>query len=82
MAYCRGIVGWVASILMGTNAQQGILLNIIVGIVGAFVAGILLTPLLEIGTIRSKQLQPPFSAGFIRGRGKDTLIQAISDSND
>lgn len=30
-----GIVGWVASLLMNTDAQQGILLNVIVGIVGA-----------------------------------------------
>jgi len=30
-----GIVGWVASMLMGTDGQQGILLNIVVGIVGA-----------------------------------------------
>lgn len=30
-----GIVGWVASMLMGTDGQQGILLNVVVGIVGA-----------------------------------------------
>ncbi len=30
-----GLVGWVASILMHTDAQQGILLNVLVGIVGA-----------------------------------------------
>jgi uncharacterized membrane protein YeaQ/YmgE (transglycosylase-associated protein family) len=36
-----GIVGWLASIVMRTNAQQGILLNIIVGIVGAFLAGLI-----------------------------------------
>ncbi len=30
-----GIVGWVASLLMGTDAQQGLLLNIVVGIIGA-----------------------------------------------
>lgn len=36
-----GIVGWLASIVMRTNAQQGILLNIIVGIVGAFIAGLI-----------------------------------------
>ncbi len=30
-----GILGWLASIVMRTNAQQGILLNIVVGIVGA-----------------------------------------------
>ena len=29
-----GIVGWLASIVMKTNAQQGIFLNVIVGIVG------------------------------------------------
>ena len=30
-----GLVGWVASMLMGTDGQQGILLNVIVGVVGA-----------------------------------------------
>jgi len=30
-----GLVGWIASILMKTDAQQGIFLNIVVGIVGA-----------------------------------------------
>lgn len=34
-----GLVGWIASKIMGTDAQQGILLNIIVGIVGAFIGG-------------------------------------------
>ena len=37
-----GVVGWLASMVMRTNAQQGIILNIIVGIVGAFLAGLLL----------------------------------------
>jgi uncharacterized membrane protein YeaQ/YmgE (transglycosylase-associated protein family) len=37
-----GIVGWLASIVMRTDAQQGILLNIVVGIVGAFLAGLIL----------------------------------------
>jgi uncharacterized membrane protein YeaQ/YmgE (transglycosylase-associated protein family) len=46
-----GLLGWIASIMMGTNAQQGMLLNIVVGVVGAFLAGMLLTPLLGIGTI-------------------------------
>ena len=35
-----GIIGWLASIVMRTDAQQGILLNIVVGIVGAFLAGL------------------------------------------
>jgi uncharacterized membrane protein YeaQ/YmgE (transglycosylase-associated protein family) len=37
-----GVVGWLASIIMRTDAQQGILLNIVVGIVGAFLAGLIL----------------------------------------
>lgn len=46
-----GIIGWLASIVMRTNAQQGMLLNIIVGIVGAFLGGFLLAPLFGAGTI-------------------------------
>ena len=34
-----GIVGWLASIVMRTDAQQGIILNVVVGIVGAVIAG-------------------------------------------
>ena len=34
-----GVVGWLASIIMRTDAQQGILLNIVVGVVGAFLGG-------------------------------------------
>jgi len=40
-----GIIGWLASIIMRTDGQQGIVLNVVVGIVGALVAGFLLTPL-------------------------------------
>lgn len=36
-----GVVGWLASMVMRTDAQQGIFLNIVVGIVGAFIAGLL-----------------------------------------
>lgn len=52
-----GLIGWVASIVMRTNAQQGILLNIVVGIVGALLAGFLLSPLFGIPNI----LQGSFS---------------------
>jgi uncharacterized membrane protein YeaQ/YmgE (transglycosylase-associated protein family) len=34
-----GVVGWLASIVMRTNAQMGILANVIVGIVGSFLGG-------------------------------------------
>jgi uncharacterized membrane protein YeaQ/YmgE (transglycosylase-associated protein family) len=46
-----GILGWLASIVMRTDGQQGILLNIIVGIIGAFLGGFLLAPLFGTGTI-------------------------------
>ena len=40
-----GIIGWLASLVMRTDAQQGIILNVIVGIVGALLGGWFLTPL-------------------------------------
>lgn len=46
-----GILGWLASKVMRTDAQQGVLLNIVVGIVGAVVAGALINPLIGGGTI-------------------------------
>jgi uncharacterized membrane protein YeaQ/YmgE (transglycosylase-associated protein family) len=52
-------VGWVASIVMGTNGQQGVLLNVIVGIVGAFVAGLVLSPLFGIATINQNNFSLP-----------------------
>jgi uncharacterized membrane protein YeaQ/YmgE (transglycosylase-associated protein family) len=42
------LVGWLASLVMRTDAQQGALLNIVVGIVGAFLGGLLFN-LLGIG---------------------------------
>ena len=36
-----GIIGWLASMVMRTDAQQSILLNIVVGIVGAFIGGMI-----------------------------------------
>ena len=46
-----GVVGWLASIIMRTDGQQGILLNVVVGIVGALLAGFVVSPMLGIGTI-------------------------------
>lgn len=45
------LVGYVASRIMHTNSQQGLLLDIVVGIVGAFLAGYFISPLLGVGTI-------------------------------
>jgi uncharacterized membrane protein YeaQ/YmgE (transglycosylase-associated protein family) len=46
-----GLIGWVASLIMRTDAQQGIVLNVVVGIVGALLAGWFLSPLLGIPSI-------------------------------
>lgn len=46
-----GILGWLASIVMRTDAQQGIFLNVVVGIVGAMLGGFLLAPLIGGGSI-------------------------------
>ena len=46
-----GIVGWLASLIMRTDGQQGVILNVVVGIVGALLAGWLISPLVGVGTI-------------------------------
>ena len=46
-----GVIGWLASIIMRTDAQQGIFLNIIVGIVGSLLGGFLLAPLIGGGNL-------------------------------
>lgn len=46
-----GILGWLASMVMKTDAQQDILLNVVVGIIGALLGGWLISPLLGAGTI-------------------------------
>jgi uncharacterized membrane protein YeaQ/YmgE (transglycosylase-associated protein family) len=56
-----GILGWIASMIMRTNAQQGLLLNVLVGIVGALLGGWLLAPLFGTGTIN----QSDFSVGSL-----------------
>ncbi|PZO90271.1 MAG: GlsB/YeaQ/YmgE family stress response membrane protein [Sphingomonas sanxanigenens] len=47
-----GVIGWLASLIMRTDAQQGIILNIVVGIVGAFVGGLIFSG----GTINNAPL--------------------------
>ena len=56
-----GLIGWVASMIMRTDGQQGIFLNIVVGIVGAFLGGWLISPLVGVPTIN----QNAFSVGAL-----------------
>jgi uncharacterized membrane protein YeaQ/YmgE (transglycosylase-associated protein family) len=52
------IVGYLASRIMKTNSQQGLLLDIVVGVVGAFLAGYFISPLLGVGTINDAVTVP------------------------
>jgi uncharacterized membrane protein YeaQ/YmgE (transglycosylase-associated protein family) len=45
------VIGWLASMIMRRDANQGFLLDIVVGIVGSFLGGLLLAPLFGTGTI-------------------------------
>jgi uncharacterized membrane protein YeaQ/YmgE (transglycosylase-associated protein family) len=54
-----GLVGWVASMIMRTNAQQGMLLNIVVGIVGAMIAGWFVAPMVGVPTINQGNFSLP-----------------------
>ena len=56
-----GIVGWLASLLMRTDARQGIFLNVVVGIVGAMLAGFFISPMVGMPTIN----QGSFSFGSL-----------------
>lgn len=46
-----GVIGWLASMVMKTDSQQGILLNVVVGVVGALIAGWVISPLVGSATI-------------------------------
>ena len=52
-----GLVGWVASMLM--NSREGIIMNIVVGIVGAMLGGWLISPLVGVGTINQNNFSLP-----------------------
>lgn len=54
-----GVIGWLASMLMKTNDQQGMFLNIVVGIIGAMLAGWFISPMLGVGTINQNNFSLP-----------------------
>ncbi len=56
-----GFLGWLASMIMHTDGRQGTLLDIVVGVVGAALAGWLISPLVGVGTIN----QGNFSFGAL-----------------
>lgn len=69
-----GLIGWVASIVMRTDGQQGMLLNVVVGIIGSLLGGWLLSPLVGVSTIN----QGNFSlAGLLVSLAGAVILLAI-----
>lgn len=56
-----GLIGWLASLIMRTDAQQGLLLNIVVGVIGALIGGWIISPMVGVPTIN----QNAFSVGAL-----------------
>jgi uncharacterized membrane protein YeaQ/YmgE (transglycosylase-associated protein family) len=54
-----GIIGWLASMVMKTDKQQGVIMNVVVGIVGALLGGLLIAPLFGSGTINRGDFSVP-----------------------
>ena len=69
------VVGWVASVIMRTNSQQGLVIDIIVGIVGAFIGGYFLSPIFGVGTINQNNFSLP--ALFVSLLGAIILLAII-----
>ena len=69
-----GIIGWVAGLIMHSNL--GLLLDIVVGIVGAFLAGLLLSPLFGVNTINQGNFSLP--ALFVSLVGAIVLLAIVN----
>lgn len=54
-----GLIGWLASLLMRTDGQQGMFLNVVVGIIGAMLGGWFISPLVGVGTINQDNFSLP-----------------------
>lgn len=71
-----GVIGWLASILMKTDSQQGIVLNVIVGVVGAVLGGLIISPLVGISTINQGNFSlPAILVSFV---GAAILLAVVS----
>jgi uncharacterized membrane protein YeaQ/YmgE (transglycosylase-associated protein family) len=69
------VIGWVASLIMKTNSRQGLISDIIVGIVGAFVGGYFLSPLFNVSTINEGNFSIP---ALLVSLGGAIILLAIS----
>lgn len=71
-----GVIGWLASMLMKTNDQQGMFLNVVVGIVGAMLAGWFISPMIGVATINDNNFSLP--ALFVSFIGAAVLLAIVN----
>ncbi|RVT90124.1 GlsB/YeaQ/YmgE family stress response membrane protein [Sphingomonas crocodyli] len=71
-----GLIGWVASIVMRTDGQQGIVLNVVVGIVGALLAGFIITPFIGGAPITSGMIS--LQSIFVSFLGAVVLLAIVN----
>jgi uncharacterized membrane protein YeaQ/YmgE (transglycosylase-associated protein family) len=71
-----GIIGWIASKIMNTDAQQGIVLNVVVGILGSLLGGWLITPLIGHTTINQGNFS--FSGLLVSLLGAVVLLAIVN----
>lgn len=71
-----GVIGWLASLVMGTDRQQGLVLNVVVGIVGSFLGGVLLAPLFGTGTINDNNFS--LAGLFVSFLGAVALLAIVN----
>ncbi|MFN8381723.1 MAG: GlsB/YeaQ/YmgE family stress response membrane protein [Anaerolineales bacterium] len=69
------VIGWAASVIMKTNNRQGLIADIFVGIVGAFLGGYFLTPLFNVTTINEGNFSIP---ALLVSLGGAIILLAIS----
>ncbi len=69
------VIGWVASLIMRTNNRQGLIADIIVGIVGAFIGGYFLSPIFNVSTINEGNFSLP---ALLVSLGGAVILLAIS----
>ena len=67
------VIGWVATVLM--HDRSNLLINIIVAVVGAFLAGYLLSPIFKVGTINDAITVPTMGVTLL---GSIILLAAIN----
>ena len=71
-----GLIGWIASIIMKTDGQQGLFLNIVVDLIGALIGGWLISPLVGAGTINDGAFN--FASLLVSLVGAVLLLAAVN----